>query len=396
MRVRWLVLLAAMSLVGGSCRGGGPDEPDDPAAGKVQVTVYFQGGLTGDFRSLVIHSFQAARLRIEELNADEDFPAVVTLEGADTQGDRVRAPSVAERVAAEPEAVAVIGPAFSGESEASGDTYESAGIPFVTPSAIDPDLADRGWEYWYRTVGTDEDQGVPLGQWMASRHTSIFVAHDESEYGQDLAEAVADVAGQSGASIEKVEGIVPTDVYSELIGEVDASGADALFYGGYDVQTGLIVAQARDAGLDIPIYSGDGSASTTLLDLAGENASDVFLSCPCNLEGEGGFRSKYESAYGETRVPLFAAEGYDAASLIGEGIRSAIEGGAEDPAAIRAGIKTYLDSLTLDAPFHGVAKTIAFDDTHELEALDRRSLVFLYEVEPGRISLEGSAAELPG
>jgi branched-chain amino acid transport system substrate-binding protein len=235
-----------------------------------------------------------------------------------------------------------------------------------------------------------------MGEWMASRHAGIFVAHDQSEYGQDLAEAVAEAAGQSGAAVEKVEGIVPTEVYSELIGDVAASGAEALFYGGYDVQTGLIVAQARDAGLDIPIYSGDGSVSTTLLDLAGETASDVFLSCPCNLEGEGGFRARYESAHGESRAPLFAAEGYDAASLIGEGIRSAIEGGAEDPDAIRAGIKTYLDSLTVDAPFHGVAKTVAFDDAHELAAPDRGALIFLYEVEPGRISLEGSAAELVG
>ena len=395
MRKRWLALLAAVALVGTSC-GEGTTEPDEAAVGKPRVAVFFQGALTGDFRSLVVHAFQGAQMRIEELNADEDFPAVVTLERADTEGDRVKAPSVAERVAADPQAVAVIGPAFSGESEASGDIYEAAAIPFVTPSAIDPDLADRGWEFWYRTVATEEDQGGPMGEWMASRHAGIFVAHDQSEYGQDLAEAVAEAAGQSGAAVEKVEGIVPTEVYSELIGDVAASGAEALFYGGYDVQTGLIVAQARDAGLDIPIYSGDGSVSTTLLDLAGETASDVFLSCPCNLEGEGGFRARYESAHGESRAPLFAAEGYDAASLIGEGIRSAIEGGAEDPDAIRAGIKTYLDSLTVDAPFHGVAKTVAFDDAHELAAPDRGALIFLYEVEPGRISLEGSAAELVG
>jgi branched-chain amino acid transport system substrate-binding protein len=392
--MRCLALLAAAALVAASCGDGRPEEPDEEAAGKLRVTVSFQGALTGDFRPLVIHAFQGAQLRIDELNADADFPAVVTLEGADTAGDRVRAPSVAEGVAADPDTVAVIGPAFSGESETSGDVYEAAGIPFVTPSAAAPDLADRGWEYWYRTVGTEEDQGGPMGEWMAARHASIFVAHDQSDYGQALAEAVAEVAGQNGTSVEKVEGIVPTEVYSELIGDVEASGAEALFYGGYDVQTGLIVAQARDAGLDIPIYSGDGSVSTTLLDLAGETASNVFLSCPCNLEGEGGFRSTYEEAFGEARVPLYAAEGYDVASLIGEGIRSAIEGGADDPAGIRAGIKTYLDSLTLDAPFQGVGKTIAFDDVHELDVLDRRALIFLYEVEPGVISMEGSAADL--
>jgi branched-chain amino acid transport system substrate-binding protein len=393
---RWLALLAAATLVIASCRGGGPDGTEETPAGKPQVIVWFQGALTGDFRSLVLHAFQGAQMRIDELNADEGFPAVVTLARADTQGDRVRAPSIAEDVVAESRTVAVIGPAFSGESETSGDLYEAAGIPFVTPSAMDPALADRGWEYWYRTVGTEEDQAQPMGEWMAARHTSVFVAHDQSEYGQGLAEAVADAAARGGASIEKVEGIVPTETYSELIADVEASGAEAFFYGGYDVQTGLIVSQARDAGLDLSIYSGDGSVSTTLLDLAGETATDVFLSCPCNLEGENGFRSRYEDEYGESRVPLFAAEGYDAASLIGEGIRSAVEGGADDPETIRAGIKTYLDSLTIEAPFQGVAKSIAFEDDHELAALDRRALIFLYEVEPGSISLQGNGADLLG
>jgi branched-chain amino acid transport system substrate-binding protein len=247
-----------------------------------------------------------------------------------------------------------------------------------------------------RIIGTEQDQAAPMGEWMGGRHASIFVAHDQSEYGQGLAEGVADAAGQAGASIEKVEGVVPTEVYSELIGEVEASGAEALFYGGYDVQAGLIVQQARDAGLDIPIYSGDGSVSTTFLDLAGETAADVFLSCPCNLEGMGDFRERYEDAFGESRVPLFAAEGYDAASLIGEGIRTAVEGGATGAEEIRAGITTYLESLTTDAPFQGVSKSIAFEDDHELAALDRRVLTFLYEAEPGRISLQGNAADLLG
>src|SRR5919109_79280 len=172
----------------------------------------------------------AASLLGTTCRADADPP-----EAADTQGDRVRAPGVAQRVAAEPRTVAVIGPAFAGETETSGDIYEAAGIPFVTPSAPDPALAERGWEHWYRTVGTEEDQARPMGEWMAERHANIFVAHDQSDYGQGLAEAVAEAAGQAGASIVKVEGALPAEVYSELIGEVEASGAEALFYGGYDV-----------------------------------------------------------------------------------------------------------------------------------------------------------------
>jgi branched-chain amino acid transport system substrate-binding protein len=170
-----------------------------------------------------------------------------------------------------------------------------------------------------------------MGQWMADQYGSIFIVHDVSTYGQGLAEVVQEVAEEEGATVEGFEGIEATEDYSALISDIEASGAEAMFYGGYDAQTGLIIAQMRDAGLDIPVYSGDGSVSTTLLDLAGDAATDVFLSCPCNLEGSTEFLSKFEAEYGETGVPVYAAEGYDAMSLVAEGIRSAIDGGAEDP-----------------------------------------------------------------
>ena len=87
-------------------------------------------------------------------------------------------------------------------------------------------------------------------------------------------------------------------------------------------------------------------------------------------------------------VPIYAAEGYDVANLIGEGIKQAIEGGATDVAGIRAGIKTYLDSLTEEAPYVGVAKSYAFDpSTHELAATDREAFIFFYTTEPGSIRL---------
>jgi branched-chain amino acid transport system substrate-binding protein len=386
-----------MTLLTAACT----QEPTDgwsEAAEKIPVTVYFQGALTGPYHYLVTHAFRASHLRFEELNAETDFPAEVTLERANSAID-VFIPELRETVAGDPSTVAVIGPMFGGETEDSGDTFNEAGIPFITPAATTPDLADRGWDYWYRSVANQDDQGRPIGERMAQEFASIYVAYDSRGerrgYGWRLAEVVAEVAGDNGADVVAVEDIEPLEDYSALIRNVEVSGAEALFYGGYDTETALIVAQAGDAGLDIPIWSGDGSVSEVLLDLAGNAATNMVLACPCNLEGEGDFIATYESQYGETSVPLFAAEGYDVATLVGEGIRSAIKGGAEDPAAIREGIKTYLDGLTPDSPFQGVAKEIAFDpDTHELAAEDRRNLIFFYRVDSGAITLEGTAAEL--
>ncbi|HEX2025120.1 MAG TPA: branched-chain amino acid ABC transporter substrate-binding protein [Actinomycetota bacterium] len=396
---RYMAVLSAVALLGAACA-----QEDEPTAGgdgdgetqeKVDVTVYAQGAITGDFNYLVIHSVNAAKMRAQELSEDPEFPATITVEDADTQGDPEQVPPVAQTVVGDPNTVAVIGPHFSGESEAAGDTYNEAGIPFVSPSATNPGLADQDWDYWYRTIANDADQGTPMGEWMAAQHSSIFIVHDVSTYGQGLAEVVQEVAEQEGAEVAGFEGIEATEDYSALITQIEDAGAEAVFYGGYDAQTGLIVAQMRDAGVDIPVYSGDGSVSSTLLDLAGDAATDVFLSCPCNLEGSTEFLAQFEEEFGETGVPVYAAEGYDAMSLVGEGIASAIEGGNEDPESIREGIKEYLDGVTADNPFEGVAKSIAFDpETHELAAENRSDLIYFYEVQPGEMTLLGSATEV--
>ncbi|MFN2524643.1 MAG: branched-chain amino acid ABC transporter substrate-binding protein [Actinomycetota bacterium] len=405
-RSKWLrlgALLAALMLVGAACGGDG-DDGDGTTAGdgdveKIPVSITFQGALTGPFNYLVIPAFQGAQLRFNELNADDTFPAEITLERGDTQGSGDNAPPVVEEAVSNPDTVAIVGPAFSGESTASGDSYDEAGIPFVTPSATNTALAEEGWDFWYRACGNDAAQGGLAGQYIAEtlKPSSLFVSHDKSEYGQPLAETVRDTAEEAGLEIAGFEGVESgAEDFSAFVSAVEASGADALFFGGYDADFGKIVKQSRDAGLDITMMSGDGSLSSTFLDLAGRGADNVVLIAPTNLSGD--FVSKYQGEYGgeASSVPVYAAEGYDVASLLGEGIRSAIDGGAEDPEAIRAGIKEYLDGLQPGSEFQGVAKPYAFDETHEVVAEDVSQLFYLYEVTAGDLKPLGSAADLLG
>lgn len=402
-------LVAALSLVAAACNndeGGGETGATGPTAEtggaveKIDVTVYGQGAWTGPYNYLVVPSMQAAQLAFDELNADPSYPATITFEQADTQGSGDNAPPVVQEVVSNPNTVAVVGPAFSGESEASGDTYEESAIPFVSASATNPGLAQKGWTYWYRGVANDDDQGEPTARYLTDvlGVSNVFVLHDKGTYGQGLAEVVRDTLKANGAPVAGFEGIeTGAEDFSAVISDIQAADPDAVYFGGYDADFGKIVKQARDAGLDVPMMSGDGSVSGTTVDLAGDALTDVYLSCPCNLSGE--FIAKYNESVGSEAfgVPVYAGEGYDVANLIGEGIKQAIEGGATDPVAIRAGIKAYLDGLALDNPYVGVAKSYAFDpSTHELAAEDRESLIFFYTAEPGSITVQGPATEVLG
>lgn len=400
--MRTFAVVAVLAVVAAACskKSESSSSPSSSqAAQKIDVTVYAQGAWTGPYNYLVVPGIQAAQLRAKELNEDPTYPANITIGTADTQGSGDQAPPVVQNVISDPNTVAVVGPAFSGESLASGDSYEQAGIPFVTQSATLPDLATQGWTYWYRTVAGDVLQGGSDGRFLAEvvGAKKIFVVNDKEAYGKGLADQVVKAATDSGAEIVGNEGVAPTDDYSALISGINSSGAEAVFYGGYDADFAKIVKQGTDAGLTVKWMSGDGSVSSTFLDNAGPGGEGAYLSIASSMNPD--FVAKYNEAYGSeaSAVPVYAAEGYDVMSLIGEGIKQAIDGGATTPEEIRAGIKAYLDTVTVDNPFQGVAKEIAFSQPdHDLTAADPLTLMFFYQVKDGKITPLGDASTVLG
>src|SRR4029453_16606871 len=250
-----LALLGALSLVAAACgdddggeASGGTASGATGAVEKIDVTVYGQGAWTGPYNYLIVPEFQGAQLAFDKLNADPTYPATITFEQGDTQGPPDNAPPVVEEAISNPNTVAIHGPGFSGESEASGDSYEEAGIPFITASATNPGLSQKGWTYWYRGVANDNDQGEPAARYLAENlgASNVFVLHDKSTYGQGLAEVVRDTLQANGADVAGFEGVeTGAEDYSAVISDVQAADPDAVYFGGYDADFGKIVKQGR-------------------------------------------------------------------------------------------------------------------------------------------------------
>ena len=407
LRTTTLAVVSVMAIVAAAC--GDDTAPTDTGPApedRIEVTVYGQGAWTGGVSSLVLPSMQGATIRFDELNAEEGYPATITFEQADTQGSGDAAPPIAQEAAQDPNTVAIFGPAFSGESQTSGDTYNDSLIPFVTASATSVTLTGFDWEYWYRAVGNDDAQSRLAAAWVAEviKPDSLYIVHDNTTYGQPLAEAVEKAATDAGVEILGTSGIAEPAIdtgttvdFASIISDIEASGADTVFFGGYFVDSGPFLNQAVAAGLDITLISGDGSVSGDFVTLAGEEAAEgSYLLAPSNIDAE--FVDTYNQAYGgdALSIAVYAAEGYDVAGLIGEGIKQAIEGGATAPEDIRAGIKTYLDSLTTGGSFEGVAKSYSFDpETHELATVVDE-LYFFYQVQGGTVTNLGNAVEVLG
>ena len=132
---------------------------------------------------------------------------------------------------------------------------------------------------------------------------------------------------------------------------------DVIYIPGYYNEVGLIIKQAREMGIDVPIVGGDGFDSTDLVKLAGnKNLNDVFFTTAYTTVDASDaltqFIADYKKEYNED-PSMFSALAYDATNVLIQSFEKA--GSADTEAAQKA--MTELD-------FKGVTGDFTFDETH--------------------------------
>ena len=183
----------------------------------------------------------------------------VEAQGLRLAGRPDQAPALAKKAIDDKTVVGIVGPAFSGESKAADPAFNEAGLPTITPSATNPTLAKQRLEDLLPRPRQRRRAG-PRGREVHQGHlkaTKVFVIDDASEYGKGLADIVKQDLGSIGHRHRHASSRSrPTSRAS--VTKVKASGADALFYGGYYAEAGLLVKQLRTPAGRAPFVVGDG------------------------------------------------------------------------------------------------------------------------------------------
>ena len=350
--------------------GGG----DDTAAGggggaACDQTLAFFGPQTGPAAGLGEPIIQGAQLAIDEYNADAECE--VAYELIDSQGSPDQAPSLATALAGNEVVVGVVGPAFSGESDAAGPIFAEAGLPTISPSATNPALAENGWDTFHRALGNDATQGPAAAAYIRDtiQAQTVFVIDDASEYGAGLANIVRE---------ELADAVVDNDTvqagdrdFDPTVTKVTAANPDAVFFGGYYAEAAPLVRQLRAGGFEGTFVVADGVKDPGYLEGARDAAEGTVITCPCIPAEDPGvteFAAAYEAEFGGA-PGTYAAEAYDSANIFLQGIAEGIDN-REDMLAF---INEY------DEP--GVTKQLSFDETGEPSEVH----VYAYLVENGEI-----------
>jgi branched-chain amino acid transport system substrate-binding protein len=359
--LRLAALAGAAALALSACGSSSKDNNTSTSSNKLcGKNLAFLGALTGDAGALGQNMVNGINLALKEHN-DKNADCKVNLKKFDSQGSPDKAPALATQIINDDTIFGLVGPGFSGESLATGKTFFEAGLPSISPSATNVTITQQGWTTWHRVIGNDDAQGAADAKYLTDTAGAkkVYVIDDGQDYSKGLAGRVKSELGSAAVDSDQIS-VGQTDM-SAVVTKVKAAGADAVFYGGYYTEAGLLAKQLRQGGFKGTFMSGDGAEDPNFVKVAGAQAANgAVLSAPAGPAPAG---------FGATG--LYATQAYDATKIF----LAALDAGktsAED-------INKFIGSYTGD----GASGPIAFDDKGDI----KESTIYAYFVKNGTLDV---------
>jgi branched-chain amino acid transport system substrate-binding protein len=366
------------------------------ASSMPSYTVAYEGPLSGGNAQLGLNMKYAVELAINQANAGSTFgklPFTLSFKSVDDQGSATVSPTSAQQLVSDNSVVAVVGPAFSGATEAAEPTFAAAHLATVSPSATLPALAHKGWHNFFRVVADDDAQGPADAQFLKTKLKigTVYAVDDASAYGSGLVTAFDTKASALGIKVthKTADGTTQCQAgtgnvqqYPSLATQIVASKAQAVVYGGYYCDFALLAKAVRAAGFKGVLMSDDGSLDPHYVSQAGATvANGTYISCACaDLTASAAaapFAHQFKKLAGFP-VGTYSAESYDAANVIISVMKKL--GAAK---ISRANIVKALHGVT----YKGITKVVKFQPDGDISG----SSVYIYKVVKGKIVVQGLA-----
>ncbi|KWX25175.1 MULTISPECIES: branched-chain amino acid ABC transporter substrate-binding protein [Mycolicibacterium] len=342
--------------------------PADPAGdGKATcppVMIAMMGALNGPDAALGINIKNGVQLAIDKHNAANPG-CQVQLKTFDTEGDPQKATGVAPQIVDEPFIIGLVGPAFSGETKATGDVFNQAGLVATTASATNVTLSENGWRTFFRGLANDGVQGPSVANYLKNTlgHKKVCVVDDSTDYGLGLAEAVRQTLGPVADSACNISVKKGDKDFSAAVTQIKGAAPESVFYSGYYSEAAPFVQQLKDGGVETTFVSADGTKDPEFVKQAGESSKGALLSCPCG-PATGAFADEYTQKFGQ-EPGTYSTEGYDLGTILLKGIDS----GAITRDALLNYVRNY--------DGQGVARKYQWTDKGELTT----TLIWMYDVQ---------------
>jgi branched-chain amino acid transport system substrate-binding protein len=266
----------------------------------------------------------------------------------DTAGSPEKAISFAKQLVDEDQVFAIIGPATSGETLAVKAIADEGKTPLLSCAAAEA-IVNPVARYVFKTAQKDSHAIMKVFvQMKKSGITRIGVLSSNTGFGKAGREAIAKLAPEHGIRIvaDEVYDKAATDLTAEVT-KVKAANVQAILNWSIEPAQAIVIKNARQLGLKIPIFQSHGFANIQYVRAAGAAAEGVVFPASRIVVAEAlpknhpqkailvAYKKAYEARYQED-ASAFGGYAHDAfAALVKaidevgpdrEKVRGAIEG----------------------------------------------------------------------
>ena len=265
----------------------------------------------------------------------------------DTESDETKAVTLAKRLIETEKVLAIIGPSSTGESLAVVDTVERSKVPLIS-AAASARITTPVKPWVFKTPQSDALAAAEIFAYCKAKGIQrVAILASSGGFGVTGREAIEKVAPDYSIQIVAAEsfGDKDTDMTVQLT-KLKGSNAQAIIVWGTNPGPAIISKNARQLGIDLPIFQSHGIANRKFIELAGDAANNVVFPAGRLLIADGlpesdpqravlqAYARDFQAKYNKP-ADTFGGHAYDAMMMVVQ----AIEKGGEDRAAIRDGLE---------------------------------------------------------
>ncbi|MGI6745803.1 MAG: ABC transporter substrate-binding protein [Acutalibacteraceae bacterium] len=315
------------------------------------IKIGILGCHTGEYAVYGLAVKNGATLYIDKINAAGGINGKqVKIVVYDNKADNAEAVNAFNRMVEEG-ITALIGDVLTGNTLAVVAEANPINMPMITASAtadsvtFDAD-SNKVYKNVFRTCFIDPFQGQKMAGYakeILSAKTAAIIFETGNDYAIGLKEAFKTKAAQVGITIVQEEGYAKGDKdFKSQMTNINAKNPDVVFCPNYYEDVGMIVTQAREAGIKGTFLGGDGWAGVKKFASADDLEGCVFTSgyASGSTKEVKDFETEYTAKYGKDTLNMFAATSYDAAMVLCNALKV-----VEDKGGMTAGSDEYKQAV---------------------------------------------------
>ena len=287
--------------------------------------------LTGKEATFGQSSHKGTVLAIEQINAAGGVLGLpITLITEDDQSKQGESATIVKKLISRDKVVAILGEVASMRSLEAAPICQAAQIPMISPASTNPDVTEMG-DYIFRVCFIDPFQGKVMAKFARDTlklHRVAVLTSVSSAYSVGLAKYFKETFVANGGEIALEQKYSEGDKdFKAQLTAIKAANVEGIFVPGYYTEAALISRQARELGLNYPLFGGDGWEAPQLIEIGGKAVEGIYYSTHYSPENDApivqDFVKKFRARFGGETPDAMAALGYDSAMVLADALRRA-------------------------------------------------------------------------